>query len=55
MDHAIHGVSALPPDWTSAGAQWDDAVPSSGAAGFHFPAVRRHTRCEPDKASRCPV
>lgn len=55
MDHAIHGGSAFPPDRTRVGAQWNDAMSSSGVAGFHPLAVGRHTRCEPDKASRCPA
>ena len=54
MDHAIDGGSAFLPGKTRAGAQWDDALFSSDTAGgcFHEHAERRHTRCEPDQASR---
>jgi hypothetical protein len=57
MDHAIYGGFAFLPDRTQAGTQWGDAVFSSGGAGscFHYPAVRRHTRCERDQASRRPA
>jgi hypothetical protein len=53
MGYAISGGSVFLPGRTRAGAQWDAAFSIEGAGGyFRYPIACRHTRCEPDQASR---